>query len=252
MVSAKTHPSYLDFVHDVASLCQDKYYEFVFSFSEQHYQERIDMSGFHGGRKVLDAGCGYGQWAGALARCNDHVIGVDRNPRMIEISRRYAERFNVKNAEFIVQKLPELDFADGEFDYIWCWGVLMFVNRSAVLKEFHRLLKPGGRLLVGCCNARGRWLYKLWNSVWSRPKDWRAAKIKVALRTLLRGNRDSMAPNYTTRRSVAALCANYGLRVIAVDFDGHIDLSGKGRRHPMFDERYWGLENNIEFIAEKQ
>jgi ubiquinone/menaquinone biosynthesis C-methylase UbiE len=229
-------------------LTTDNYADFVFQFDERHYRARVEMAGFVGADKVLDAGSGFGQWTATLARCNGSVVGIDINPNMVEISRRYCRRQGVQNATFRQEGLPRLQFPAETFDLIWCWSVLMFVPVEETLKEFHRLLRPGGRLLIGCCNGIGRWLFKACDAL-KRPRNWPV--LKTCFRTLAYGHRRNATTTYFTFNRCRKLCAQQGFRLIAADLDGHIDLTGRGRRLPMFPERFLGFPQNLEFIAEK-
>ena len=67
----KPIPRLLEMLKD-APIHGDKYEQFVFQFDEDHYAERVDMTQFYGGDRVLDIGCGYGQWAVQLAKHNGH------------------------------------------------------------------------------------------------------------------------------------------------------------------------------------
>jgi ubiquinone/menaquinone biosynthesis C-methylase UbiE len=249
MNAAALHPDYDALIDRIRPLFQDDYYQFVFSFAKCHYAQRVDMVQFVDRAMVLDAGCGYGQWTEALARRNGHVVAIDRSPNMVVTTKLYAEAFGIDNIEVREGELPHLDFPDNTFDLIWCWGLMMFVNRRTTLREFHRILKPGGRVLVGCCNAPGRWVFKLLKAL-RAPTASRGA-IATARDVLRRGADPDAVPNHTTRRAADRLCREAGLLPIAADADGHIDLSGRGRRLPMFARRYAGLEHNIEFVAEK-
>ncbi len=248
-MSSSFKVQYTELIKEISHLSPDNYYDFVFQFDEEHYQTRVKMAGITGGQHVLDAGAGYGQWSVALAAYNKKVTGIDVNPNMVKISRILARRYALSNVDFMQGALPKLEFDDNSFDFIWCWGVLMFVDRAATLKEFYRVLKPGGRLVAGCVNSPGRWLYKIISSVSLERIN--TSLINVSLKTLFRGSSPHSAPNYTTFSSAHLLCEQAGLKLISADYDGHIDVEGAGRKLPMFPTHYLGFPNNIEFIAEK-
>lgn len=111
------------------------------------------------GQRALDAGCGTGIYALALAKKGLNVIGIDSSPEMLGLARSKAaaQHVNVEFAEASVQRLP---FSDNEFDLVVTIGVLCFVNaRSTALKEMRRVLKPGGRIVVGTLNAWSPWAF---------------------------------------------------------------------------------------------
>jgi len=228
------------------------YAKLVTRHSTQLYADRVDMVQFVGEKKVLDVGCGFGQWAIELARRNRSVVGVDPNPLLIKAAKRLAELHEMENLAFCVDALPNLGFPDESFDLIWCWSVLMFVNRPAVLREFHRLLRPGGRFLAGAVNARGRWLYKTLQSLNPlNPRLFRLRRLRQCWATFRSGSDVEAVPNFTMRGASRALCETFGFELVAVDFDGHIDFTGENRRMPVFKPRFCFMENNIEFIGRK-
>jgi SAM-dependent methyltransferase len=245
----KPDPKFQKLLARIAPLACDEYYNLVFHFDESHYRARVEMVGFTGAGRVLDVGCGYGQWAVALAGTNAFVTAIDPEPGMLEISGIVAREYGTRNVEFRLGRLPHLDIPDEHFDLVWCWGVLMFVDRVAALRELRRVLRPGGRLLVGCVNGRGRVIFKLARA--ANPFRFRRATVSASLRTAWSGNRPDAVPNFTSRRQAADLCREAGLDLEAVGFDGTIDVSGRGLRRPMFPQRFLGLENNIEFLARR-
>jgi ubiquinone/menaquinone biosynthesis C-methylase UbiE len=103
------------------------------------------------GSEVLDVGCGSGGPALYLARTfGARITGVDHNPEAIRTAAQLAEqqglaapaRFETANA---TRPLP-LD--DAQFDVIVCIDAINHLpGRPDVLGDWHRLLKPGGRVL---------------------------------------------------------------------------------------------------------
>lgn len=99
------------------------------------------------GKRVLDAGCGPGAYAEWLLDRGAHVQAIDASPRMVEHTRRRTRG----RAEVRVADLAEpLDFlADGSIDVVLSPLVLEYVRDwRATLAEFHRVLVPGGHLVV--------------------------------------------------------------------------------------------------------
>ena len=99
---------------------------------------------------VLDAGCNVGATVMALSeRGVARVEGVDINPAAIESARA---RVNGRpGIAFRHASCDELPFEDSTFDAITCFEVIEHVPeqlRPAVFSEFHRVLKPGGRLIL--------------------------------------------------------------------------------------------------------
>jgi ubiquinone/menaquinone biosynthesis C-methylase UbiE len=119
----------------------------------EYYVGRIDRLLLAGDR-VLDAGCGAGQWSMALAQRFRRVDAVDRKPERLAALNAVAERMGVQNVESCSGSLEELPYSDAAFDAVFCYGVIMFTRVDEVLREFHRVLRPGGRVYL-CLNADG-------------------------------------------------------------------------------------------------
>jgi ubiquinone/menaquinone biosynthesis C-methylase UbiE len=97
------------------------------------------------GRRILDAGCGEGQYARHLKRLGASLVGVDGSQKMIRFAR---ERDG--DIEFAVADLLQpLDFASESFDAIVSAGVLMSLPRlDTFLTESMRILKRGGQFVI--------------------------------------------------------------------------------------------------------
>ncbi|MEK2489944.1 methyltransferase domain-containing protein [Kitasatospora purpeofusca] len=100
---------------------------------------------------VLDLGCGPGADLASLAEAGTGtgtVIGVDRDPAAVEAAReRTADRQTVTVLLGDIHALPLLDHAA---DRARTDRVLQHVADPAqALQEFHRVLRPGGRLVMG-------------------------------------------------------------------------------------------------------
>lgn len=93
---------------------------------------------------ALDAACGTGRWAGALAGRGHRVLGVDSSPDMLDRARE-----RVPEAEFRIGDLTRLPVGDGEVDLVVCALALTHVPAlGPVLAEFARVLRPGGHLVI--------------------------------------------------------------------------------------------------------
>lgn len=104
------------------------------------------------GETVLDLGSGAGIDCFLAARQvgpTGSVIGVDMTPEMLERARRNAEKGGYDNVEFRLGEIEALPVADGSVDVIISNCVLnLSTDKSRVLGEAFRVLKPGGRVVV--------------------------------------------------------------------------------------------------------
>lgn len=99
--------------------------------------------------RLLDVGCGSGvHMIRFLPRCA-HVAGVDYSDAMIALARRTLEDSSRSNWELRVADAAKLPFQSDSFDTIIAMGLLDYVpNAPAVLAEFSRVLKKGGKVVL--------------------------------------------------------------------------------------------------------
>lgn len=105
--------------------------------------------------RVLDLGCGPGQWATTVAftRPEIQVIGVDPSHECIRYAQMCAQLQYLSNISFAPMKVahPPLAFPDATFDFIsgrWLSELLDRTSWPRVLAECLRLLRPGGVLCL--------------------------------------------------------------------------------------------------------
>src|SRR3954466_5630127 len=145
-------------VKNVLAQRQSKSQEFFESTAGQWDKVRADLFGAGSYLQVLpalvddqwivgDLGCGTGQVASALAPFVRRVIAVDRSGEMLQAARRRLR--DLPGAEVRRGELEALPIADEELDAATLILVLHHLpDPAAALAEAHRVLKPGGRLVI--------------------------------------------------------------------------------------------------------
>ncbi|MGI5526529.1 class I SAM-dependent methyltransferase [Streptomyces syringium] len=101
----------------------------------------------NGNDQVADLGCGPGHITAHLEGLGLSACGVDASPAMITSARQA-----YPGLRFDVGSMASLDIADGELGGVLSrWSIIHTPPRELppVLAEFHRVLAPGGHLLVG-------------------------------------------------------------------------------------------------------
>jgi SAM-dependent methyltransferase len=101
--------------------------------------------------RLLDAGCGQGRSFGLLAQHFKprEIVGVDVDPLMVETARRTAKDCQVP-VTVKQTSVSQLDLPDESIDVVFCHQLIHHVSdQSRVLGELHRVLAPGGYLLLG-------------------------------------------------------------------------------------------------------
>jgi SAM-dependent methyltransferase len=98
-----------------------------------------------GGERVLDLGCGEGDFTAALADAGVEAIGADVAERALERARG---RHGGLRFELVPPHGP-FPWGDGAFDVVWASEVVEHVaDTGRWLSEVRRVLGPGGRLLL--------------------------------------------------------------------------------------------------------
>lgn len=101
----------------------------------------VDMAGPTNASLVLDAGCGTGILGACFADKSMAVFGVDKCEEMLLKAKQ-------RLTECILSDICQVPFADESFDVILCRQVLQYVSLSNVLREFKRILKHRGKLVI--------------------------------------------------------------------------------------------------------
>lgn len=103
----------------------------------------------NGSDNVLEIGCGTGTTALSLATSVARIVGTDISGEMIAIARERALAQSCTNAEFAVATAERAPGSEGTYDAVLAFNLLHLVaDRSAVLADVARLLKPGGLLIA--------------------------------------------------------------------------------------------------------
>ncbi|MFI1170345.1 class I SAM-dependent methyltransferase [Streptomyces melanogenes] len=152
--------------HDALSATRDAYDDVALAYAEQFrdtlrdspldrailgvFAEAVRTSGEG---RVADLGCGPGHITAHLDGLGLAAFGVDASPAMIELARQA-----YPGLSFDVGSMAALDLADGVLDGVLSrWSIIHTPPQElpAILAEFHRVLAPGGHLLIGFSASEG-------------------------------------------------------------------------------------------------
>lgn len=108
---------------------------------------------------VLDLGCGNGQNSVKSAKSARKVIGVENDQKSLELANKYVRAKKISNVQFINKDLEKkLNFNHNSFDKILMLAILEHLrNRSQILEEVTRILKPQGKLFLSVPNSQTSW-----------------------------------------------------------------------------------------------
>ncbi|HZS31999.1 MAG TPA: methyltransferase domain-containing protein [Methylomirabilota bacterium] len=111
----------------------------------------VRVAGLLRGEVVLDLGCGGGidTLLAARAVAPGRAIGLDMLPEMLEAAAQHAAEAGLGNVEWLRGELEAIPLPDASVDVVLSNGVVnLSPRKSRVFAEAHRVLRPGGRLVV--------------------------------------------------------------------------------------------------------
>jgi ubiquinone/menaquinone biosynthesis C-methylase UbiE len=109
----------------------------------------IAAAKLNGNEQVLDAGTGTGHTALAFARHAGHVVAVDFTENMLAQGRQLAAAQGITNVDFRQGDAEALPVDDASFDLVVSrYSAHHWPHPQQALREFIRVLKPGGRLIL--------------------------------------------------------------------------------------------------------
>jgi ABC-2 type transport system ATP-binding protein len=106
-------------------------------------RERLAREGHLG--RVVEFGCGTGFYTGVLARKSDRLLATDISPGMVELAKR---RLRAANVTFQIEDCQRTSLPEATFDTAFISLVIHFTEPGRTIVEMHRILRPGGTLIV--------------------------------------------------------------------------------------------------------
>lgn len=116
----------------------------------EHWHRYAFACQFAAHRRVADIACGDGYGAALLSRFADSVIGIDRNPAIIDRAR---SKYRNTNLRFVCADAEKLPLADSSIDVIISCETLEHVSHPPeFISEVRRILVPAGVFVVSTPN----------------------------------------------------------------------------------------------------
>jgi len=225
----------------------------VYTTPMEFYINRILAVEFQGMQRVLDAGCGFGQWVLGLSKLNTVVHGIDINEARVKVANDIIHRLNCKNIFIIQGSIDSLSYSNSVFDGIFCFSSIYFTDYVITLREFFRVLKSQGKLYI-CTNGLGWYLYNLIKkhhpSKDFNPRVYALQTILNSAKYLLSGKHQSGKSLIMSPAKTESALKHLGFKVIQIAPEGHINFSNVETK-PIYSESYLGLTNVFEVVALK-
>ncbi len=130
------------------------YGKLVAPFEFRNHRRAIAKAKIESSDKVLEVAVGPGRAFLEIVKRidrNNIACGVDAAPGMLALARRTLEAAGYDNFDLREGDARELDFDNGTFDVLYnayMLDLIPFADIPGILAEFHRVLKPGGRLVL--------------------------------------------------------------------------------------------------------
>jgi ubiquinone/menaquinone biosynthesis C-methylase UbiE len=125
------------------------------AFEVEHHLEAIRLADIQPGQRLLDAACGTGRATLDLAREvgeSGRVDALDLTDAMLDQARAKIEKAGLSNLVFFQQgNARQLPYPDNTFDLLYNGYMFDLIPKEGflpILKEFARVLKPGGKLVL--------------------------------------------------------------------------------------------------------
>jgi len=138
-------------------LCYEYFFgqDFVSTGGRDTTEEFVAHLDLKAGQQVLDVGVGIGGSAFYMAKNFDvHVHGMDLSSNMIEIAMERAEKYQSKKVDFEIADATLVEYPTEKYDVVYSRDTILHIkDKLALFKNFHKCLKPGGKLLISdyCC-----------------------------------------------------------------------------------------------------
>lgn len=152
----------------------------------------LELMKIRDGESILEVAVGTGLTFQELLKANPHGhnTGIDLTPAILEKARRRAVKSGQNNYSLSLGDAYDLQYPDRQFDLLvnnYMFDLLPEEDFMTVLKEFNRVLKPGGRLVVTNMTTGMHFYQRFWEAVYHLNPKWlggcRGVLLSAALQT---------------------------------------------------------------------
>jgi ubiquinone/menaquinone biosynthesis C-methylase UbiE len=159
------------------------------------HDEVIAQLRAHSSRKIADIACGTGILSNRieLELHPDRLYGVDMSDGMLAQARAKSDR-----VQWLRAPAEQLPFDDGALDAVVTTSAFHFFDQPAALREFHRVLAPGGLVAVVALSTRRPMLQASGANQWKPQHN----PSPGEMRSLFEGARFAISDQHRIRRPI--------------------------------------------------
>lgn len=141
---------------------EELYLSRALKFHRKNMDRWVDVMQLRDGMKILEVGCAGGLLCHRLKERfpGAEITGLDFDTGHIDYAREKTRELNLK-CDFVAGDATQLPFEDHTFDVCYSHTVMNFCDPGRFVSEQHRVLKPGGRMIIMDVYNRG-----------AKPEEW--------------------------------------------------------------------------------
>ncbi len=149
-------------------------------------QKCLDVAGIQDGEDIIEVAVGTGLMFEQILHQNPSGknVGIDLTEEMLAKAQEKAATTAATNYDLRVGDAYNLPFADASFDLLvnnYMFDLLPETDFEHVLREFRRVLRPGGRLVMANMAQGERWYNGIWEMVYRIQPAWLGGCRGIAL-----------------------------------------------------------------------
>jgi len=227
---------------------QKAFLQRVYSTDLNGYINRLKAIGFVNKSRVLDAGCGFGQWSIAMAQINKNIVAFDADEQRIKTAKMISNENGIENIDFQQGFLEDFSAKEESFDAIFSYSVLYLSNHEKSIENLSRLLKKGGQIYLNF-NSYGIIPFILFERAIKRKEKESFNHFSQYFFNLFRKNKRPL--HAISIKELKRILEQNKLEIVKIAGDGEINFSHLEIKK-FYPATYWRLKNVVELIAIKK
>ena len=247
---------HLNAVREEISSARDRaFFDRVWATPFHVYLNRIRAIGFVALGRVLDIGCGFGQWTLALACLNEHVVGLDISRERVRAARVIADALHMERIQFQAGSIEEVSIEESRFDGVFSYSALYCTDFRCSFRKIHHMLRRNG-VFYFSTNDLGWYIYNILdehNS--SSDYNSREKAIEAIQNTIcyFAGEMwETGIPVIMPKHMILNELRKAGFEIISEGADGNININGVEDVTSFYDKTKYNLTNVYEVLCRKR